>query len=233
MDKKDVIIALDFKDRQETMNFINKFNRDLFVKVGMELFYKEGTDIIKALQEKGHKIFLDLKLHDIPTTVYRAMKNIAKLDVSMVNVHALGGEEMMAQAIYGLNEGSDKKRPLCIAVTILTSLKQDIVNNELLINGKVDDIIKQYAYATKKAGLDGVVCSPLEANIIHQSIGNDFLTVTPGIRLENDFCHDQKRIATPIIAKELGTDYIVVGRSITQSIDPQNTYQTIKKQFLE
>ncbi|QVK17907.1 orotidine-5'-phosphate decarboxylase [Mycoplasmatota bacterium] len=229
--QKDVIIALDFPSKQETLQFINKFNSNLYVKVGMELFYREGTDIIKELKSKGHKIFLDLKLHDIPNTVYKSMKNLSKLDIDMVNVHALGGIDMMKYAIEGLSEGNNK-RPLCIAVTLLTSLSQQTVEHELLINKSINDSIMHYAENTKKAGLDGIVCSPLESKLIHEKLGNSFLTVTPGIRLEHDDLNDQVRVATPQIAKTLGTNYIVVGRSITHSKDPVNTYKHIVGKFI-
>ena len=229
--KNDVIIALDFSNKEETIHFINKFDTNLFVKVGMELFYKEGTSIIQEIKSRGHKVFLDLKLHDIPTTVYKAMKNISKLDVDMVNVHALGGKEMMRQALLGLNEGIT--RPICIAVTLLTSLSQEMVEDELLINKQIDDAILHYAYMTKESGLDGIVCSALETNIVKKTLGAEFITVTPGIRLENDDSNDQFRITTPIMAKSLGANYIVVGRSITKSLDPKGTYQIIRNQFLE
>ncbi|MDD4036137.1 MAG: orotidine-5'-phosphate decarboxylase [Bacilli bacterium] len=232
---KDVIIALDFDNKEETLKFLSDFKEQLYVKVGMELFYGEGPDIIKELKSKGHKIFLDLKLHDIPTTVKKAMINIAKLNIDMVNVHAAGGLEMMAEALAGLEEGArltNKNRPLCIGVTQLTSTSQEILSEQLLINKNINEVILQYAKLVKKAGLDGVICSPLESQMIHQEIGPDFLTVTPGIRLLDDNNNDQKRVATPRLARDLGSDYIVVGRSITKADNPQKVYNMIKTQFI-
>jgi orotidine-5'-phosphate decarboxylase len=231
---KDVIIALDFKNKEETINFLNNFNEPLYIKIGMELFYGEGPTIIKEIKKRGHKIFLDLKLHDIPNTVKKAMINIAQLDVDMINVHAAGGLEMMKAALEGLKEGSyNKKRPLCIGVTQLTSTSQEILNKELLIDKDINEVILKYAELVKKAGLDGVICSPLESQMIHEQIGSDFLTVTPGIRLLDDNKDDQKRVTTPSMARELGSDYIVVGRSITKANDPQKIYKMIKKEFIK
>lgn len=231
---KDVIIALDFKNKEETINFLNNFNESLYIKIGMELFYGEGPTIIKEIKKRGHKIFLDLKLHDIPNTVKKAMINIAQLDVDMINVHAAGGLEMMKAALEGLKEGSyNKKRPLCIGVTQLTSTSQEILNKELLIDKDINEVILKYAELVKKAGLDGVICSPLESQMIHEQIGSDFLTVTPGIRLLDDNKDDQKRVTTPSMARELGSDYIVVGRSITKANDPQKIYKMIKKEFIK
>lgn len=230
--EKDVIIALDFKNSEETFNFLNHFDQQLYVKVGMELFYKEGQEIISKIKDRGHKIFLDLKLHDIPTTVYKAMKNIGKLNVDMVNLHTLGGKEMMNSAIQGLEEGSLYKRPLCIGVTILTSMSKSILKNELLINEDINETILHYAKNAKDSQLDGVVCSPLESSIIHSHLGMNFLTVTPGIRLENNKLHDQVRVTTPRHARLLGSDYIVVGRTITNDANPVNIYEIVKNQFI-
>lgn len=228
-----VCIALDFKTREEVENFLNLFaGESLYVKVGMELFYGQGAEIIKMIKEKGHKIFLDLKLHDIPNTVKSAMKQLAILDVDMVNVHASGSIAMMEAAIEGLNEGAvDGKRPICIAVTCLTSLDQKILDNELLIHDDIEDVVLKWASNAKKAGLDGVVCSPLESKLIHQEIGEDFLTVTPGIRLSSDSVNDQKRVTTPEQARELTSSYIVVGRTITGASDPVSTYREVCRQF--
>ena len=225
-----ICIALDFQNKAEVKEFLEKFNDEkLYVKVGMELFYGEGIEIIKMIKEMGHKIFLDLKLHDIPNTVKNGMKNLAKLDVDIVNLHAAGGSAMMKAAMEGLEEGAvNGKRPLCIAVTQLTSTSQEAMNEELLIPGNVKDVVISYAKLAKESGLDGVVCSVHEAKGIHEACGNDFLTVTPGIRLAEDSKDDQKRVATPAFAKEEGCDYIVVGRSITKSEDPYKTYNEIE-----
>ena len=226
---KAVIIALDFKNFEDTKAFIDQFEESLYVKVGMELFYAEGPQIIKYLKDKNHKIFLDLKLHDIPNTVKSAMKNLARLGVDMVNVHAAGTVPMMKAAMEGLNEGAvNGKRPLCIGVTQLTSTSKEAMNDELLIPGEVKDVVISYAKLAKDSGLDGVVCSVHEAKGIHEACGNDFLTVTPGIRLADDSKDDQKRVATPDFAREEGCDYIVVGRSITKSENPYETYNRIE-----
>ncbi len=230
---KDVIIALDFQNKVETFRFLDQFNQKLYVKVGMELFYKEGKEIIENIKERGHSIFLDLKLHDIPTTVYKTMKNIGELNVDMVNIHTLGGKEMMNSAILGLEEGSINKRPLCIGVTLLTSLSKKTLNDELLVNKDINETILHYAKNAKESHLDGVVCSSLESSIIHDHLGLNFITVTPGIRLENDLYHDQVRVATPTHARILGSDYIVVGRTITNDSNPVKTYEFVRKQFLE
>ncbi len=228
---KEVIVALDFENSTETFKFLDQFAEKIFVKVGMELFYKEGPDIIKKIRDCGHKIFLDLKLHDIPNTVYRSMKNIAKLDVDMVTIHTSGGIEMMKYAVNGLKE-SGIKQPLCIGVTILTSISQAVLQNELLITENINETVLHYANNAKIAGLDGVVCSPLESSIIHSHLGNDFYTVTPGIRLEENDHNDQARVATPKIARMLGSDYIVVGRTITRAENPVEVYQIVKNQFM-
>lgn len=223
------MVALDFSKKEDVMNFLDKFDKPIYVKVGMELTYAFGFEMIREIKERGHKIFLDLKLHDIPNTVKNGMKNLAKLDVDVVNLHAAGGSAMMKAAMEGLNEGAvNGKRPLCIAVTQLTSTSQEAMNEELLIPGDVKDVVISYAKLAKESGLDGVVCSVHEARAIHEACGADFLTVTPGIRLSSDSKDDQKRVATPQFAKEEGCDYIVVGRSITKSEDPYKTYNEIE-----
>ncbi|MDO4778685.1 MAG: orotidine-5'-phosphate decarboxylase [Tissierellia bacterium] len=224
------IVALDFSDEKEVFDFLIKFEEKIFVKIGMELVYGNGLEIVKKIRDLGHYIFLDLKLHDIPNTVKRAMKNLAKLDIDIVNLHAAGGYEMMKAAIEGLEEGKvGTKRPLCIAVTQLTSTSKETMNSELLIEGEVIDVVKKYALNAKKAGLDGVVCSVHESKIVHEVCGEDFLTVTPGIRFEDDSKDDQKRVATPSYAKEQGCNYIVVGRSITKSEEPALVYNQIER----
>lgn len=223
------MVALDFSKKEDVMNFLDKFDKPIYVKVGMELTYAFGFEMIREIKARGHKIFLDLKLHDIPNTVKNGMKNLAKMDVDVVNLHAAGGSAMMKAAMEGLNEGAvNGKRPLCIAVTQLTSTSQEAMNEELLIPGDVKDVVISYAKLAKESGLDGVVCSVHEARAIHEACGADFLTVTPGIRLSSDSKDDQKRVATPQFAKEEGCDYIVVGRSITKSEDPYKTYNEIE-----
>ena len=223
------IVALDFSTREDLFAFLSKFEESIYVKIGMELTYAFGLDIISEIRQLGHHIFLDLKLHDIPNTVKQAMKNLARLDVDIVNLHCAGGIAMMKAAIEGLEEGAvDGKRPLCIGVTQLTSTSKEAMNEELGIPGEVIDCVIKYAKNAKAAGLDGVVCSVHEARAIHEACGNDFLTVTPGIRLADDSKDDQKRVATPAFAKEQGCDHIVVGRSITKSTDPLVTYRTIE-----
>lgn len=223
------IVALDFSTREEVMDFLKGFNEPIYVKIGMELTYACGLDIVKDVRVLGHHIFLDLKLHDIPNTVKGGMKNLAKLDVDIVNLHCAGGVAMMKAAVEGLNEGAvNGKRPLCIGVTQLTSTSKEAMNDELGIPGEVLDCVIKYAKNAKEAGLDGVVCSVHEAKAIHEACGNDFLTVTPGIRLSDDSKDDQKRVATPAFAKEEGCDHIVVGRSITKSENPQQTYLDIE-----
>lgn len=224
------IVALDFSTREEVLNFLKGFNEPIYVKVGMELTYACGLDIVKEIRAMGHHIFLDLKLHDIPNTVKGGMKNLAKMDVDIVNLHCAGGIAMMKAAMEGLNEGAvNGKRPLCIGVTQLTSTSKEAMNEELGIPGEVIDCVIQYAKNAKAAGLDGVVCSVHEAKAIHEACGDDFLTVTPGIRLSSDSKDDQKRVATPAYAKEQGCDHIVVGRSITKSENPQQTYFAIEE----
>ena len=228
-----ICIALDFKNKVEVKKFLEKFKDEkLYVKVGMELFYGEGIEMVKMIKEMGHNIFLDLKLHDIPNTVKSAMKQLAKLDVDMVNVHASGGKAMMKAAIEGLEEGKiGNERPKCIAVTCLTSLDQEVLNDELLIEKPLEDVVLKWANNAKEAGLDGVVCSPLESKIIHDNLGTDFLTVTPGIRLASDSVNDQKRVTTPAMARELTSSYIVVGTTITASDDPYTTYRKVYQDF--
>lgn len=233
MNESRICIALDFQTKAEVLEFLDKFEDEkLYLKVGMELFYGEGIDMIKEIKKRGHKIFLDLKLHDIPNTVKSAMKQLAKLDVDIVNVHASGSVAMMKAALEGLEEGkTGEKRPLCIAVTCLTSLDQEVLDNELLIHEPLEDVVLQWAKNTKEAGLDGVVCSPLESKVIHENLGEDFLTVTPGIRLASDSVNDQKRVTTPAMARELTSSYIVVGRTITRAENPVETYREVYRQF--
>lgn len=228
-----ICIALDFQNKAEVKEFLEKFNDEkLYVKVGMELFYGEGIEIIKMIKEMGHNIFLDLKLHDIPNTVKSAMKQLAKLEVDMVNVHASGSIAMMKAAIEGLEAGkTGDKRPLCIAVTCLTSLDQEVLDNELLINDTLENVVLKWATNAKEAGLNGVVCSPLESKVIHDNLGMEFITVTPGIRLADDSVNDQKRVTTPAMARELTSSYIVVGRTITGSADPYATYKKVYQDF--
>ncbi len=230
---KDVIIALDFKNGQEALAFLDRFTgRKLYVKVGMELYYAEGPSIIQEIKKRGHKLFLDLKLHDIPNTVEKAMAVLSRLDVDMVNLHAAGTIEMMKAALRGLTR-ADGTRPLLMAVTQLTSTSQERMTEELLIREKIDDVVIKYAENADIAGLDGVVCSPLEAGKIHDVCGTDFLTVTPGVRFDEASKGDQVRVTTPAKAKELGSDYIVVGRPITQAKDPIAAYDRCVKEFVE
>ncbi|MFJ7976334.1 orotidine-5'-phosphate decarboxylase [Peribacillus sp. NPDC096379] len=226
------IIALDFPGIKETKDFLSKFQTEkLFVKVGMELYYQSGPGIVEYLKENNHQVFLDLKLHDIPNTVKSAMKVLASLEVDITNVHAAGGQRMMEAALEGLNSGtvSGKNRPTCIAVTQLTSTSTSQMNKEQLIEGELERSVLHYARLAKQSGLDGVVCSPLEVSSIHSELGSNFLTVTPGIRLADGNAHDQIRIATPQKARELGSDFIVVGRAITGANEPLSAYQTIKR----
>ena len=227
----DVIIACDFSSKEETLKFLDQFKEEKpFVKIGMELFYAEGGEIVKEIKKRGHKIFLDLKLCDIPNTVYKAMKNIAVLGVDMTNVHAFGSIEMMKAAKKAINEVNPETK--LIAVTVLTSSDQNVLDNELMIDGNINDVILKYASNTKEAGLDGVVCSPLESKIIKEKCGEDFLTVTPGIRFADDAKGDQKRVTTPAMAKEIGSSYIVVGRSITGANDPVEAYRRCVREFI-
>lgn len=231
-----IIIALDFSTGKEVATFLRRFEtKGLAVKVGMELFYQQGPQMITDLKDKGCEVFLDLKLHDIPNTVKNAMKGIAKLGVDMINVHAAGGLKMMEAAIEGLEQGTPpgKQRPICIGVTQLTSTSQQMMNEDLLIQGELEDVVVSYAKLTQSSGLDGVVCSPLEVPIIKEACGSEFVTVTPGIRLSTNTVDDQVRIATPQRAKQLGSDYIVVGRTITKSTNPLQTHQQIQAEWSE
>lgn len=228
----DVIVALDFPSAKEVYSFLDKFEEEkLFVKIGMELFYAEGPEIVKEIKRRGHKIFLDLKLHDIPNTVMKAMASLSKLDVDMCNLHAGGGSEMMKAALKGLTR-ADGTRPLLIAVTQLTSTDSDMLKNELLISESMEKTVESYALNALNSGLDGVVCSPLEAAKVHSACGNSFLTVTPGVRFAGGEKGDQKRVTTPEEARKIGSDYIVVGRPITAANDPAAAYKSAKKQFL-
>ncbi|MBE5963386.1 MAG: orotidine-5'-phosphate decarboxylase [Lachnospiraceae bacterium] len=231
--KRDVIIACDFNSKEELLNFLSKFgDESIYLKVGMELFYAEGPEIIKEIKAKGHKIFLDLKLHDIPNTVKKAMNVLSKLDVDMVNVHASGTVAMMEAALEGLTR-EDGTRPLIIAVTQLTSTSEERMRDDLLIEKPLDEVVLHYAKNTKKAGLDGIVCSAHEAKKIHDNCGEDFLTITPGIRFADGNVGDQVRVMTPAQAKIEGSNYIVVGRPITQAEDPLAAYLRCKKEFCE
>lgn len=230
---KDVIIALDFKNAAETMEFLEKFKEERpFVKIGMELFYAEGAPMVKRIKERGHKVFLDLKLHDIPNTVKKAMAVLAGLDVDMTNLHCAGTKEMMTAALEGLTKG-DGTRPILIGVTQLTSTSEERMRNELLINAPMDEVVMKYAKNAGEAGLDGVVCSPLEAEKVHETCGKAFLTVTPGIRFAGGDAGDQIRITTPAKAKEIGSDYIVVGRPITEAADPVAAYRKCVEDFVD
>lgn len=230
---KDVIVACDFNSKQAVMEFLDGFCEEKpFVKIGMELYYAEGPSIVREIKERGHKIFLDLKLHDIPNTVKKAMAVLAKLDVDMCNLHAAGTRAMMEAALEGLTR-PDGTRPLLIAVTQLTSTDQARMKDELLIDAPIDEVVMHYAENAKNAGLDGVVCSPLEAAGVHVRCGSGFLTVTPGVRFAGGDVGDQKRITTPAGAKELGADYIVVGRPITAAEDPVAAYKKCLAEFVE
>ncbi len=229
---KDVIVALDFKDKEDTLAFLDKFTgRKPFVKIGMELFYAEGPDIVREIKKRGHKIFLDLKLHDIPNTVKKAMASLSKLDVDICNLHASGGSEMMKYAIEGLTR-ADGTRPLLIAVTLLTSIGEERLREELKGSLPLDRTVEEYAMLAAKSGLDGVVCSPLEAGKVKDKCGKSFLTVTPGIRFADGEKGDQVRVTTPALARSLGSDYIVVGRPITQAADPVAAYERECDEFL-
>lgn len=230
---KGVIIACDFKDKADTLAFLDNFkNEKLFLKIGMELFYSEGPDIVKEIKSRGHKIFLDLKLHDIPNTVEKGMRSLSNLGVDMTNVHAAGTKDMMAAGLKGLTK-EDGTRPLLIAVTQLTSTSQERMENELLIKEPIKDVVMHYAENTKESGLDGVVCSPLEVQAVKERCGKDFITVTPGIRFAAKDAGDQVRITTPAKAKELGSDYIVVGRPITQAENPVEAYRKCVEDFID
>lgn len=230
--KKDVIIACDFNSKEQLFNFLDKFKEEKpYLKVGMELFYAGGIEIVKEIKKRGHKIFLDLKLHDIPNTVKKAMAVLSSFDVDMVNLHAGGGSAMMKGAVEGLTR-ADGTRPLLIAVTQLTSTSQEMMTDELLIDKPINQVVMSYALNAKNSGLDGVVCSPLEAEKVHQTCGSEFLTITPGIRFAGDAVGDQKRVTTPQLAKQMGSDYIVVGRSITGAEDPVKAYRQCVKDFI-
>lgn len=229
---KDVIIACDFASKEEVFSFLDKFpDEKPYVKIGMELFYGAGPEIVKEIKKRGHKIFLDLKLHDIPNTVKKAMKVLSSLDVDMCNLHASGTVAMMEAALEGLMR-EDGTRPLLIAVTQLTSTSQERMENDLLIKEPLDKVVMHYAGNAKTAGLDGVVCSPLEAGKVHDACGKEFITVTPGVRFADGDIGDQVRVTTPEKAKELGSDYIVVGRPITAADDPVAAYRRCVKEFV-
>ncbi len=229
---KDVIIACDFPSKEATLEFLSKFTDEKpYVKIGMELFYGAGPEIVKEIKKMGHKIFLDLKLHDIPNTVKKAMSVLSGLDVDMCNLHASGTVSMMEAALEGLTR-PDGTRPLLIAVTQLTSTSQEAMENDLLIKENIADVVMHYASNAKKAGLDGVVCSPLEAGVVHEKCGSDFITVTPGVRFADGDVGDQVRVTTPERAKEIGSDYIVVGRPITAAEDPVAAYRRCVKEFV-
>lgn len=229
---KDVIIACDFASADDTFKFLDKFTEEKpFVKIGMELFYAEGPSIVREIKRRGHKIFLDLKLHDIPNTVKKSMAVLSKLDVDMTNLHAAGTIDMMKAALEGLTR-EDGTRPILIAVTQLTSTSEERMQKELLINASINDTIVKYAQNAKIAGLDGVVCSPLEAGMVKQACSKDFITVTPGVRFADGEVGDQVRVTTPEKAKEIGSDYIVVGRPITQADDPVAAYRRCCKEFI-
>ncbi len=230
---RDVIVALDFSSADQVYSFLDKFTgRKPFVKIGMELFYAEGPAIVKEIKARGHKIFLDLKLHDIPNTVKKAMSVLSGLDVDITNLHAGGTVRMMEAAIEGLTR-EDGTRPLLIAVTQLTSTDQEAMENDLLIKEPIADVVMHYASNAKKAGLDGVVCSPLEAEKVHGCCGKAFLTVTPGVRFADGDIGDQKRVMTPEQAKLIGSDYIVVGRPITAAEDPVAAYERCVREFVD
>ncbi len=229
---KDVIIACDFASAKDTFEFLDKFTEEKpFVKIGMELFYAEGPEIVREIKRRGHKIFLDLKLHDIPNTVKKSMAVLSKLDVDMTNLHAAGTIDMMKAALEGLTR-EDGTRPILIAVTQLTSTSEERMQNELLINASINDTIVKYAQNAKEAGLDGVVCSPLEAGMVKDACSKDFITVTPGVRFADGEVGDQVRVTTPEKAKEIGSDYIVVGRPITQAEDPVAAYRRCCAEFI-
>ena len=229
---KDVIIACDFASADDTFKFLDKFTEEKpFVKIGMELFYAEGPSIVREIKRRGHKIFLDLKLHDIPNTVKKSMAVLSKLDVDMTNLHAAGTIDMMKAALEGLTR-EDGTRPILIAVTQLTSTSEERMQKELLINASINDTIVKYAQNAKIAGLDGVVCSPLEAGMVKQACSKDFITVTPGVRFADGEVGDQVRVTTPEKAREIGSDYIVVGRPVTQADDPVAAYRRCCKEFI-
>lgn len=232
---KDVIVACDFDSAEATFAFLDKFkdsSRKPFIKIGMELYYAEGPAIVKEIKARGHKIFLDLKLHDIPNTVKKAMAVLSGLDVDITNVHAAGATPMMKNALEGLTR-PDGTRPLLIAVTQLTSTDQETMEQDILINRPIDEVVLHYAETAKNAGLDGVVCSPLESGKVHERCGEQFLTITPGVRFADSEIGDQKRVMTPAEAKKIGSDYIVVGRPITASSDPVAAYERCVAEFCD
>ena len=230
---KDVIIACDFDNAKDTLEFLDKFqDQKPYIKIGMELFFSETPEIVREIKRRGHKIFLDLKLHDIPNTVKKAMAALSKLDIDMVNVHCAGTTAMMKAALEGLIR-EDGTRPILIAVTQLTSTDQEAMERDRLIHGDIKDVVMHYSKTAKHAGLDGVVCSPAEAEKVHEECGADFLTVTPGIRFADSAADDQKRVMTPQQAREIGADYIVVGRPITQAADPVAVYERCVREFVD
>lgn len=230
---KDVIVACDFASAEQTFAFLDKFTgRKPFVKIGMELYYAEGPSIVRQIKARGHKIFLDLKLHDIPNTVKKAMAVLRNLDVDITNLHAAGTTAMMQGALEGLTR-KDGTRPLLIAVTQLTSTDQQSMERDILIKEPIDQVVMHYAKTAKNAGLDGIVCSPLEAGKVHDACGKEFLTITPGVRFADGDVGDQKRVMTPAQAKEIGSDYIVVGRPITAAADPVAAYERCVAEFCD
>ena len=232
-EQNQIIIALDFDSADKVFAFLDRFHeRNLFVKIGMELYYAEGPEIVKEIKKRGHRIFLDLKLHDIPNTVKKSMNVLSRLDVDMTNLHAAGTVSMMEAALEGLTR-PDGTRPLLIAVTQLTSTDQERMENDLLIKEPIDKVVMHYASNAAKAGLDGVVCSPLEAGKVHETCGKNFLTVTPGVRFADGDIGDQKRVMTPAEAKKIGSDYIVVGRPITAAEDPVAAYERCVAEFVD
>ena len=230
---KDVIVACDFAGREQVFEFLDKFtDKKPFVKIGMELFYAEGPQIVRDIKARGHKIFLDLKLHDIPNTVTKAMRVLSNLDVDMTNLHAAGTSAMMEGALKGLTR-PDGSRPMLIAVTQLTSTDQESMERDILIREPIDKVVMHYAQTAKNAGLDGIVCSPLESGKVHEACGSDFVTVTPGVRFAENDSGDQKRVMTPAEAKRIGSDYIVVGRPITAAADPVAAYERCVREFVD
>ena len=230
---KDVIVACDFSSKEATFAFLNKFQgKKPFVKIGMELFYAEGPSIVREIKARGHKIFLDLKLHDIPNTVKKAMSVLSHLDVDICNLHAAGTTAMMKAALEGLTR-EEGTRPLLIAVTQLTSTDQETMEKDLMIHAPLDQVVMHYAQNAKNAGLDGIVCSPLEAGKVHDQCGKEFLTITPGVRFADGDVGDQKRVMTPAAAKAIGSDYIVVGRPITAAEDPVAAYERCLAEFCD
>ena len=230
---KDVIVACDFAGREQVFEFLDKFtDTKPFVKIGMELFYAEGPQIVRDIKARGHKIFLDLKLHDIPNTVTKAMRVLSDLDVDMTNLHAAGTTAMMEGALKGLTR-EDGSRPMLIAVTQLTSTDQESMERDILIREPIDKVVMHYAQTAKNAGLDGIVCSPLESGKVHEACGKDFVTVTPGVRFAENDSGDQKRVMTPAEAKRIGSDYIVVGRPITAAADPVAAYERCVREFVD